>query len=174
MKGKHPAPEDSKHRSLAARSVILLVLGLGALTLVPYCLLLLLVPSWRGVQEAIQTPGAVLLVTAHPDDETVFFAPSITALHSLGHEVYLLCLTTGMQSLPVHLYSLVSTKGSLVSRKASAELMTSKADLDHAIMHCPVPTALPAMSFHISVKMQHPCLLNTLLVFLGTHYGHQS
>ena len=124
MKGQHSAPGDSKHRALAAKSVILLVLGLGALTLVPYCLLLLLVPSWRGVQESIQTPGAVLLVTAHPDDETVFFAPSITALHSLGHEVYLLCLTSGMQSLYQHSYFFCLAKGCMVSYKASAELLT--------------------------------------------------
>jgi len=95
MKGQHPGSADSKRRALVIRSVILILLGLGALTLVPYCLLLLLLPSWRGVEEANQKPGTVLLVTAHPDDETVFFAPTITALHSLGHEVFLLCLTTG-------------------------------------------------------------------------------
>eukprot|EP00794_Sanderia_malayensis_P010940 gene10940-12101_t len=41
--------------------------------------------------------GSVLFVTAHPDDESMFFAPSI--LHSLRHlgrnNVYVLCLTTG-------------------------------------------------------------------------------
>ena len=43
----------------------------------------------------IQNPGRVLLVTAHPDDETIFFAPVATSLHSRGLEVFLLCLTNG-------------------------------------------------------------------------------
>uniref|UniRef100_A0A914VKC9 N-acetylglucosaminylphosphatidylinositol deacetylase n=1 Tax=Plectus sambesii TaxID=2011161 RepID=A0A914VKC9_9BILA len=37
----------------------------------------------------------VLLVTAHPDDETMFFAPSILGLRAQGCDVYLLCLSMG-------------------------------------------------------------------------------
>lgn len=38
---------------------------------------------------------SVLLVTAHPDDECMFFAPSVAALRRAGLRVLLLCLSTG-------------------------------------------------------------------------------
>ena len=34
-------------------------------------------------------------VTAHPDDETIFFSPTINALRRANHEVFLLCFTNG-------------------------------------------------------------------------------
>ncbi|XP_078598340.1 N-acetylglucosaminyl-phosphatidylinositol de-N-acetylase-like [Branchiostoma floridae x Branchiostoma japonicum] len=37
----------------------------------------------------------VLVVTAHPDDECMFFAPSVLETLRLGHQVFLLCLSTG-------------------------------------------------------------------------------
>ena len=37
----------------------------------------------------------VLVVTAHPDDECMFFAPTILGLRKKGIEVNLLCMTTG-------------------------------------------------------------------------------
>ncbi|CAL1385883.1 unnamed protein product [Linum trigynum] len=37
----------------------------------------------------------VLLVIAHPDDESMFFSPTINYLISRGHNVYLLCLSIG-------------------------------------------------------------------------------
>lgn len=43
-------------------------------------------------------PGArrVLLVTAHPDDETMFFGPAVLNLRRQeGTEVFLLCLSSG-------------------------------------------------------------------------------
>lgn len=47
-----------------------------------------------------QTPLAMagecaLFVTAHPDDETMFFAPAILSLLRRGLRVALLCLSTG-------------------------------------------------------------------------------
>ncbi|XP_016045083.1 N-acetylglucosaminyl-phosphatidylinositol de-N-acetylase isoform X3 [Erinaceus europaeus] len=36
-----------------------------------------------------------LLVTAHPDDEAMFFAPTVLGLTRLGHQVSLLCFSTG-------------------------------------------------------------------------------
>lgn len=39
--------------------------------------------------------GPVLLVTAHPDDESMFFVPIIRALQRAGHPVHCLCLSTG-------------------------------------------------------------------------------
>ncbi|CAK8532329.1 unnamed protein product [Lathyrus sativus] len=37
----------------------------------------------------------VLLVIAHPDDESMFFAPTINFLTSRGHNVQILCLSNG-------------------------------------------------------------------------------
>uniref|UniRef100_A0A5B7CCP9 N-acetylglucosaminylphosphatidylinositol deacetylase n=1 Tax=Davidia involucrata TaxID=16924 RepID=A0A5B7CCP9_DAVIN len=37
----------------------------------------------------------VLLVVAHPDDESMFFAPTITYLISRGHNLHILCMSTG-------------------------------------------------------------------------------
>lgn len=37
----------------------------------------------------------VLIVTAHPDDECMFFGPTIFRLCEQGAEVYLLCLSNG-------------------------------------------------------------------------------
>ncbi|XP_071715984.1 uncharacterized protein [Rutidosis leptorrhynchoides] len=37
----------------------------------------------------------VLLVIAHPDDESMFFSPTINQLTSRGHNVHILCMSTG-------------------------------------------------------------------------------
>lgn len=37
----------------------------------------------------------ILLVIAHPDDECMFFAPTILNLLKEGYTVYLLCLSAG-------------------------------------------------------------------------------
>ncbi|KAK9278166.1 hypothetical protein L1049_027726 [Liquidambar formosana] len=37
----------------------------------------------------------VLLVIAHPDDESMFFSPTITYLMSRGHNLHILCMSTG-------------------------------------------------------------------------------
>ena len=37
-----------------------------------------------------------LIVTAHPDDECMFFAPTLLSLLEKNVETHLLCLTTGM------------------------------------------------------------------------------
>jgi LmbE family N-acetylglucosaminyl deacetylase len=39
--------------------------------------------------------GCTLLVTAHPDDEAMFFSPTILYLINQGLRVALLCLSTG-------------------------------------------------------------------------------
>lgn len=36
-----------------------------------------------------------LVAIAHPDDECMFFYPTISGLLDDGHEVYLVCLSTG-------------------------------------------------------------------------------
>ncbi|KAI3903202.1 hypothetical protein MKW98_031856 [Papaver atlanticum] len=37
----------------------------------------------------------ILLVVAHPDDETIFFSPTILYLTSQGNNVHILCMSTG-------------------------------------------------------------------------------
>uniref|UniRef100_A0A7N0TJT2 N-acetylglucosaminylphosphatidylinositol deacetylase n=1 Tax=Kalanchoe fedtschenkoi TaxID=63787 RepID=A0A7N0TJT2_KALFE len=37
----------------------------------------------------------ILLVIAHPDDESMFFSPTISYLTSKGHNLYVLCISTG-------------------------------------------------------------------------------
>lgn len=37
----------------------------------------------------------VALVTAHPDDEAMFFSPTLLALAAQGCTLFLLCLSTG-------------------------------------------------------------------------------
>lgn len=40
-------------------------------------------------------PRTALILTAHPDDEVMFFTPTILALLAAGWEVSALCLSTG-------------------------------------------------------------------------------
>ncbi|GAC95597.1 glycan biosynthesis protein [Pseudozyma hubeiensis SY62] len=40
-------------------------------------------------------PSSALLVTAHPDDEAMFFAPAVQALAAAGTSIFALCLSTG-------------------------------------------------------------------------------
>ncbi|MFH4982649.1 hypothetical protein AB6A40_009358 [Gnathostoma spinigerum] len=47
------------------------------------------------MQHPLPSARRVLFITAHPDDETMFFAPTLRGLAQAGTEVYLLCLTTG-------------------------------------------------------------------------------
>lgn len=41
----------------------------------------------------------VLIVIAHPDDETMFFAPTIISLFEEGVQLSLLCLTNGTKAI---------------------------------------------------------------------------
>ncbi len=67
----------------------------------------------RLAESPISNPGRVLLVTAHPDDEVIFFSSTISALHASGLEVFLLCLTNGAPfspcTEPVHILNLLSS-----------------------------------------------------------------
>lgn len=46
-------------------------------------------------RKEIHDVGKVLLVIAHPDDECMFFGPTVVQLVQKGCEVHLLCLTSG-------------------------------------------------------------------------------
>ena len=61
-----------------------------------------------------------LQVTAHPDDETIFFSPSINALRRAGNEVFLLCFTNGAVAAALHQGS--ATAGSSSSRGVRRQL----------------------------------------------------
>ena len=51
--------------------------------------------SMRDTARRVGGSGPVLLVTAHPDDECMFFTPTVRALVSEGVPVHVLCLSTG-------------------------------------------------------------------------------
>ncbi|KAG6836776.1 hypothetical protein H0H93_003554 [Arthromyces matolae] len=55
---------------------------------------LLVVVLFKPLQSEVQT-GNVLLLTAHPDDECMFFAPTIRALVRSQTPIYSLCLSIG-------------------------------------------------------------------------------
>ena len=50
---------------------------------------------WTGGKRSLKTDGRVLLITAHPDDESMFFAPTVITLTQANVEVFLLCLSEG-------------------------------------------------------------------------------
>lgn len=52
--------------------------------------------------ETTSTSIRVLVVTAHPDDECMFFAPTIIQLVALNVDVHLLCLSKGMVTAISH------------------------------------------------------------------------
>ncbi|XP_052103301.1 N-acetylglucosaminyl-phosphatidylinositol de-N-acetylase-like isoform X14 [Mytilus californianus] len=49
---------------------------------------------WRKVKIP-KFPRKILLITAHPDDECMFFSPTVQAETSKGNFVYVLCLSKG-------------------------------------------------------------------------------
>ena len=51
--------------------------------------------SWHLGDATLLAERGVLLVTAHPDDEAMFFVPTILALQAHGVVVHVLCLSTG-------------------------------------------------------------------------------
>ena len=48
-----------------------------------------------------QAGDRVLIITAHPDDETMFFSPTILSLAYHKIPAFLLCLSNGAKSPPV-------------------------------------------------------------------------
>jgi N-acetylglucosaminylphosphatidylinositol deacetylase len=57
----------------------------------------------KAIWSAVTTPylqrkienRSILYVIAHPDDEAMFFVPSILSLRNTGNKLHLLCLSTG-------------------------------------------------------------------------------
>lgn len=46
----------------------------------------------------LKSPGRVMLVTAHPDDESMFFVPVVQSLRAMKLHIMLLCLCDGAMS----------------------------------------------------------------------------
>ena len=80
-----------------------LFLLLSLLSVGPWALACL-VPAFGGAVASHlgigEQAGPILVVTAHPDDESLFFGPTITALRNAQQEVFLLCMTTGKSLSP--------------------------------------------------------------------------
>lgn len=53
----------------------------------------LFIEDWQ--RFGIEKPSEILLVIAHPDDECMFFVPTLLALCQAGHQIHVLCLSTG-------------------------------------------------------------------------------
>ena len=59
-------------------------------------LVVLLLFSFKGNRVLpLQPHSKVLLITAHPDDEVMFFSPVVRGLRMTGHRVFFLCVSTG-------------------------------------------------------------------------------
>ncbi|KAG0528129.1 hypothetical protein BDA96_06G292100 [Sorghum bicolor] len=80
---------------LAAGAVLLWAISLGRILSYssPSCVPLSpqFMPPLRGDRRSRN----VLLVVAHPDDESMFFAPTILFLKSKGHNIHILCMSRG-------------------------------------------------------------------------------
>ena len=75
--------------------VIILILSLWYC--LSYCLHYMIVGKQNQIHTGSQRfKGPILLVIAHPDDEAMFFAPTITRLVYEKYDIYLLCLTSGL------------------------------------------------------------------------------
>ncbi|CDS13130.1 hypothetical protein LRAMOSA05313 [Lichtheimia ramosa] len=67
---------------------------LSALLLITFFLYTYHVLASRQQRQLVTTRNALIL-TAHPDDECMFFGPTIRALSSSKHRLHILCLSTG-------------------------------------------------------------------------------
>ncbi|ONM12072.1 N-acetylglucosaminylphosphatidylinositol de-N-acetylase family protein [Zea mays] len=80
---------------LAAGAVLLWAISLGRIfsSAAPSCVPLSpqFMPPLRGDRRTRN----VMLVVAHPDDESMFFAPTILFLKSKGHNIHILCMSRG-------------------------------------------------------------------------------
>lgn len=84
------------------------------LTVLIYCVLCVLlyvgIVRWRILEfrRDVRNPKRVLLVIAHPDDECMFFGP--TVLNFTGNRdctLYVMCLSTGEREIGSQLYNIM-------------------------------------------------------------------
>lgn len=74
---------------------MLAALWLAALGACLLCVCLTLVSASANTAPNLPAHARTLLVIAHPDDEAMFFAPTVLRLRALGLPVFVLCLSTG-------------------------------------------------------------------------------
>jgi hypothetical protein len=74
-----------------------------------------------GCNVALKTAKRALLVIAHPDDESMFFAPTLHRLHSQGAAVLILCLSNGERLCLLHQHgTMIITQCTPVTTAAAA------------------------------------------------------
>ncbi len=49
----------------------------------------------RKLRQSNAAAPAVVLITAHPDDEAMFFLPALRSFQQRGYSTYAICLSTG-------------------------------------------------------------------------------
>lgn len=94
---------DSTFRTAQAQCHLQGMEALGVLCLAVVALVRILFWVWDSsermksqVQAGLLGNGSrTLLVIAHPDDEAMFFAPTLLGLARLRHRVFLLCFSAG-------------------------------------------------------------------------------
>jgi len=75
---------------------LVLVFVLSSLALIGLGLISYLILQHRNRFQFLKFPNPrILILTAHPDDEVMFFSPTIVSLVDKGYELYLLCLSSG-------------------------------------------------------------------------------
>ncbi|GJN03108.1 hypothetical protein PR202_ga20517 [Eleusine coracana subsp. coracana] len=79
----------------AAGAVLLWAISLGRILSSPAPSCLPPSPHFMSPLRGDRRSRNVLLVIAHPDDESMFFAPTILFLKSKGHNVHVLCMSQG-------------------------------------------------------------------------------
>lgn len=120
---------------------------LAFLAVAPWAVLCMFNASAGILNSPIVNPGRVMFVTAHPDDETVFFAPSLSGLsEQTNTEVFLLCFTTGEISLH-HPPQTASTQR-ITSTINCKELSNTKISRCYGSRMCPIVEADSCMHWY--------------------------
>ncbi|RCN26906.1 N-acetylglucosaminyl-phosphatidylinositol de-N-acetylase domain protein [Ancylostoma caninum] len=71
------------------------MLSLCVLLVLLFLVILLLFSLRSNRPLPLRPSSKVLLVIAHPDDETMFFTPALRALSVAGHRIFILCVSNG-------------------------------------------------------------------------------
>lgn len=92
------AMEDSNDANLVFTYIKTLVVAYVCLTVALYIFIAIGILRVNGNNSLSTHQKTVLLITAHPDDECMFFGPTLSRLSSSSNSlnrVHLLCLTNG-------------------------------------------------------------------------------
>lgn len=102
-------PVEQSHLQLVVLDCLMALLTLlwgASLAIALVSVLVVLLARWTGGKRSLKVDGQgrVLLITAHPDDECMFFAPAIITLTQANVEIFLLCLSEGHFYNTVNIY----------------------------------------------------------------------